>query len=350
MTTDKAPGTCNSCGSSSPYLDKYSFDEILVTDYQKKTAHFTGFPSGETHTVEGWKLQYIRTIDTHVCPNCIQKAYSKSIPTLATIITTAAVLLAGLLILVYLIIEGQTREHNGFEVAFLLGSPLILLFTGIVLWAQVQDRWYNTKRKFWKDARPGYHRGLLCQLLGKSWEEISRPLDIMFVAEPYNDACPTLPAAPRAAGALFYEQNSYGGANLAYIIKGAQKCNAGWSAFTYKRDYAYNSSWLSVDEGEGFVGPLGLFLNKDRVDATTTPATTDEHDTPIQCIPPLSPPHINESPEDDPKELSVYYASLSSQEFQGIRPADLTEKQKTVYAREYARRILAANRTAKRGG
>ena len=48
---------CSRCGCDQNGGDFQSWELAEVIDFKKKVATFTGFPSGETHTIKGWRIK-----------------------------------------------------------------------------------------------------------------------------------------------------------------------------------------------------------------------------------------------------------------------------------------------------
>ncbi|MBK7545273.1 MAG: hypothetical protein IPI56_05935 [Elusimicrobia bacterium] len=102
--------------------------EYLVVDYKVKVSRHLGFPSGETHTVHGWKLKQSRLIHTAVCDACVMRhlrEVKRTAPRKLMIFgASAAVLLALMMLSSH---TGFDRRH-GMIVLLLLFSFLFCLF------------------------------------------------------------------------------------------------------------------------------------------------------------------------------------------------------------------------------
>lgn len=194
METEQKTPSCNLCGRipDSP-CDEKTFEEFIVVDYRLKSAMHTGFPSGEKHTVQGWKIKHNRTIHTYVCDQCADQYLVKiklNAPRNAKI--AGGITLLFLALLIYLFNIEVDNEYS--DIGNLLLLPFIMsvfafgfylnrVFTDksgsiITLQRRALKKLLGTSLKlnYCQPENFPKWKGLLFQLASKDWESLEKRL------------------------------------------------------------------------------------------------------------------------------------------------------------------------------
>ncbi len=230
---------CTLCGKipDTPCHQK-TIEELVVTDYKSKFALHVGFPFGERHTVQGWKIKHHRTVFTDVCDPCADEHFAaiKRHAPRNTKIAGGVSLVLLILMIILLVLEGDNKNYGG--IGLLL---MALLATSVVFFFFYLNRVLSGKEYSFNALHPR----ALKKLLGQSptmWlgNEYPKSKDTHFFMETKNWA--TL--GPQMA---------------------EMETKTGWSHFHYLRDFSPGGQQvLTPEQGAESkkVAHLGIYLEK----------------------------------------------------------------------------------------
>jgi hypothetical protein len=238
METEHKTPSCTLCSKvpNTPCDDKTT-EEFVVIDYRIKSANHIGFPSGEKHTVQGWKIKHNRTIHTYVCGECADKYLTKikqHAPRNAII--SGAVTLFFVIIFIYMLTIEVGNEYGGY------GLLVILLFMiSLFVFGFFMNRVFADKSQ----SNNTLQKRALKKLLGAS-------LNLKY-SQPEN--------FPRLKGLLFHIAST-DWQNLEKRL-GEIESKTSWSYIHYLRESTLGSPQIcTLEEGATYkkVEHLGLYL------------------------------------------------------------------------------------------
>ena len=191
MSTSQINSPCSLCEKTPDVLcDEKIVYEFVVVDYRQKSAHHIGFPSGETHVVQGWKIKPSRSIHTYICDDCSSKYLgNRKLHAPRNSIIAAAIFLVLLGLMIYLAIIEEGNEYGGIGLALiaLSGFSLFAFFVYISrVFAHKSDSFRDLHKKAFKKVMGGTIRlnlsqpelfpkgkGMRLYIADKEWETLS---------------------------------------------------------------------------------------------------------------------------------------------------------------------------------
>lgn len=238
METEPNTPSCTLCGkvSDTPCDDKTT-EEFVVIDYRINAASHIGFPSGEKHTVQGWKIKHKRTIHTYICDKCADEYLTKikqHAPRNAKI--TGGITFIFLIMIIYMLITEVDNEYGDY------GNLVLLLFIiSLVVFVFYLSRVFADKSQ----SIYTLQKRALKKLLGAS-------LNLKY-SQPEN--------FPKLKGLLF-QISSTDWQNLEQRF-GEIEAKTGWSYIHYLRESTLGSPQICTpEEGASYkkVEHLGIYL------------------------------------------------------------------------------------------